>query len=174
MKILLFVVLLAVSVFAQGPVTDVKAACGPAKAEFQAESNQTPRPEPQATAGKALVYVIQDSGQALPHPLPRVGKGPALRIGMDGRWMGATHAGSYFFFYAEPGEHHLCAAVQSAIAGHLFALSSFAAEAGKVYYFRQRSLSGSFIRTFDLDEINGDQGELLLSYSKRDVMQPKQ
>ena len=174
MKILLFMVLVAPFVFAQSPVTDVKAACGPDKAEFQAESDQSPQPEPQPIADKALVYVIQDSGQALPDPVTQLGKGPALRIGMDGRWMGATHARSYFFFYVEPGEHHLCVSLQSRLAGgHFFALASLAAEAGKVYYFRHRELLDRFFRTFDLDEINGDQGKLLLSYSKRDVMQPK-
>jgi Protein of unknown function (DUF2846) len=174
MKILLFVVFVAPAVFAQSPVSDVKAACGPEKAEFQTESDQRPRPEPQPIADKALVYVIQDSGQAQPHPAPQVGKGPALRIGMDGRWMGATHARSYFFFYVEPGEHHLCVGVQSRLAGGDFsALSILTAESGKVYYFRQRELSDGLIRTFDLDEINGDQGKLLLSYSKRDVLQPK-
>jgi hypothetical protein len=174
MKILLFVILLASSLLAQSPVADPKAACGPQKAEFEAESTQSARPEPQPAADKALVYVIQDSGQALPHPLPLVGKGPAFRIGMDGTWMGATHAGSYFFFYAEPGEHHLCVGVQSRLAGgDFFVLSSFAAEAGKVYYFRQRALSDQFNRTFDLDEINTDQGKFLLSCSKRDVMEPK-
>jgi len=92
------------------------------------------------------------------------------RIGMDGAWMGATSGNSYFSFQADPGEHHLCANLQSAAATTATtSLASFTAEAGKVYYFRVRltdqntSGRGGVEWALDLEPIDNDEGQFLVA-----------
>jgi hypothetical protein len=83
------------------------------------------QPEP----GEALIYFIQDMGQAVTPPYP------IASIGIDGRWVGANMGDSYFAVAVEPGWHSLCAEVQTAFpAGHL-EYDHLVAEPGKVYYF---------------------------------------
>jgi len=60
------------------------------------------------------------------------------RFGVDGAWVGATKGDSYFTLTVEPGEHNLCASMQSAQSRMKKAFThaaSLTAEAGKVYYF---------------------------------------
>ena len=40
-----------------------------------------------------------------------------------------------------PGEHHLCAAIQSSIVRNNIELAHFTAEAGKVYFYRTRIIA---------------------------------
>ena len=60
------------------------------------------------------------------------------RVGGDGSWVGANGHKGYFFFALEPGTHRLCIERQSGAEARLqaSAAESFAAEAGKVYFFR--------------------------------------
>ena len=82
--------------------------------------------------GKALVYFLQDDIYFASHPRP------TTRFGIDGKWIGATHADSYFYISVDPGEHHLCSQWQSFVGlgiGMRTAAAHFTADAGGVYFF---------------------------------------
>ncbi|MFZ0291430.1 MAG: hypothetical protein WBV26_08655 [Candidatus Sulfotelmatobacter sp.] len=171
MKTALVVILLAVSTFVQdqSAIVAAEAACGAKDIKFAAKQDATQHPTPQPDADKALVYVVQEIGQLQC-------TGCALtRVGMDGSWVGANQGSSYFFFAADPGDHHLCMNWQSRLdyRSRSFAMANFTAEAGKVYYFRARIFPGHYDYSFDLDPINGDQGKYLVASSAFSVSHPK-
>jgi hypothetical protein len=80
----------------------------------------------------ALVYFIQDTGK-----WPTLAY-PTTKIGIDGKWVGANKKNSYFAVSLGPGEHHLCAVIQSSFASSDPEFAHLTAEAGKTYYFRTR------------------------------------
>ena len=81
----------------------------------------------QREAGKALIYFIEDDSNF--NSIPK----PTTRVGVDGKWMGATHGNSFLYFSVDPGVHHLCASWES-LAGHRKETAThFTAEAGGVY-----------------------------------------
>ena len=147
-----------------------QAACGPKNIKFNAKQDNTQHPTPEPDKDKALVYVVQELGQMKC-------EGCALtRLGLDGNWVGANQGSSYFFFWTEPGEHHLCLNWQSRFErlSQSIALANFIAEAGKVYYFRARIFTGhGGDYSFDLDPINSDQGKYLVAASPFAVSHPK-
>jgi hypothetical protein len=132
----LIVMLLAISASAQAPANGVKSACGPQNAAF--DMTTEPADQPQAVEpGKARAYFIQDDGPGGVH------QHYTVRIGLDGGWVGAYKHNSYFTISVSPGEHHICANVQSkSPAGRNFAFAHFTAEPGKTYYFRTQFLAG--------------------------------
>jgi hypothetical protein len=114
--------------------------CGPTNVKFDVKTekaqNNAPSPEP----GKALVFFLQDDVNFNSRPRP------TTRFGIDGTWVGATHANSYFFTYVDPGEHHICASWEPMIklsspAMRTTAAAHLIAEAGKSYYFRARDVT---------------------------------
>jgi hypothetical protein len=168
-------ILFAASAFAQVMAQDqpataaAEAACGPKDVKFDAKEDTTQHPTPSPDAGKALVYVVQEIGQLQC-------KGCALtKVGMDGTWVGANQGSSYFFFEADPGEHHLCLNWQSRLEwrSRAFAMANFTAEAGKAYYFRTRIFPGHYDYSFDLDAVNSDQGKFLVASSAFSVSHPR-
>ncbi len=86
------------------------------------------QPEP----GTAQIYFIQDTGLSITLAYP------STKIGIDGKWVGANKKNSYFAVPVSPGEHHLCAAIQSSFVRNDIELAHLSAEAGKVYYYRTR------------------------------------
>jgi len=109
--------------------TEQPSQCGPAQVYFDVKtSHPTQTPPAKPDAGKALIYFLQDDSS---FPLrPR----PTTRFVVDGAWIGATHANSYFFVSVDPGVHHLCAEWQSYGFGRKAAAAHFVAEPGGVYY----------------------------------------
>ena len=183
MKAALVLILFAASAFAQdqSAIVASEAACGPKNVNFDAKQETTQHPTPQPEPGKALIYVIEDLGQC-----PEcVSKSNAIftsvdqaltKVGMDGAWVGANRGNSYFFFAADPSEHHLCINWQSRleIRSHAFAMANFTAEEGKIYYFRERLFPGhAGDYSFDLDPVNSDQGKFLVASSAFSVSHPK-
>jgi hypothetical protein len=153
----------------QSAIASAQSACGPKETSFDAKEDTTQHPTPQPDHDKALVYVIQDFGVVQC-------EGCALtRVGMDGAWIGANQGSSYFFFTANPGEHHLCANWQSRLEwrNKAFAMANFTAEAGQAYYFRIRILATRSIYYFDLEPINSDQGKFLVASLPFSVSHPK-
>src|SRR5579863_3659740 len=151
MKTVFVVIFLASSLFAQNPdrVAHAQPACGAPNVEFQIKMDTSQSPDFQAESGKALVYVAEDQKF-------QAAKEVTARIGLDGAWVGATRGDSYIFFSVHPGEHHLCADWRSSFlpTGRLVSLFGFSAEAGKVYYFRVRTMGGpsSMLDRSALDE----------------------
>lgn len=147
MKIAFVALLLAASALAQdqAAITAAEAACGPSNIKFDAKQDSTQHPTAQPDPDKAVVYIVQDTG------LVQCKRCVLTKVGMDGAWVGANHGSSYFFFSAEPGEHHLCVNWQSSVdwAARVFAFSNFVAEPGKIYYFRARIPSDRWDNFFD-------------------------
>ena len=163
MKIALLSFLLAASALAQNPVTLATAACGPKAKNFNVTLDGSQHTPVQPDAGKARVYFILDDGPLGNH------QHYILKIGLDGAWVGAYKQNSFLVTSVEPGEHHICATVQSnASIGHLTELAHFTAEAGRVYYFRTRFIPG--INTLypvapylDLDPLDSDEAKYLIA-----------
>jgi hypothetical protein len=90
--------------------------------------------------------------------------------------VGATRGNSYFVLSVVAGEHHLCVDwVSSWVpSGRVVARYGFTAEAGKVYYFRARTIGGlpsltgdrsDYGAWVDLDLVNVDEGKMLVASS---------
>lgn len=105
--------------------------CGDPDAKFDVKTDREQHPV-QPEPDKALVYLIQDDLAFALRPRP------TTRMGIDGRWVGATPRNSYFYFSVDPGVHHLCASWQTTgdpMASRDTAAAHFTAEAKGVYYF---------------------------------------
>ncbi|MGB9405968.1 MAG: DUF2846 domain-containing protein [Terracidiphilus sp.] len=161
MKIALFLLLFAASAFAQNSSSALPAACGLDKVIFKVTLDDTQHTLAQPDAGKALVYFIQDDGPWGNH------QHYTLKIGLDGAWVGAYKANSEFTVSLAPGEHHICANVQSdSSLGDLISLAHFSAEAGKVYFFRTRFLAGipgAQVPFLVLDPVDSDEAKYLIA-----------
>ena len=152
--------------------------CGPAKVKFdvKTESGQhvLPSPEP----GRAVVFFLQDDAKF--GSIPR----PTTRFGIDGNWVGATHANSYFYVFVDPGEHHLCADWQSWVGPmptRSAAATHFTAEAGKAYFFRAQDIAitehpgGPIISEPEvvLKPVDSDEGQVLMKSFSFSSSHPK-
>ena len=138
----------------QASVARAAAGCGPNEIQFEVKTDKTQHPQAPPDAARAVIYVFSE----------RAGF-PNVRIGMDGRWMGANHDESYFFFTAEPGEHRLCWDVQKGQEklSDQGAAATFTAEAGKVYFFRTTLWSNELVPTWKFERIDGAEGLFLVS-----------
>jgi hypothetical protein len=135
----------------------------------------------QPEAGKATVYFIQDNGI-----WGEDQQYNTLKIGLDGAWVGAYKNNSYFAIFVEPGEHHICANVQSNFSeGQVLAFAHFTAEPGRVYYFRTRFLNGIIHLPrqipgyppppyLELDPADSDEAKYLIASYPLSVSTPKQ
>ena len=164
MRTIGLIMLLAVSAFAQVPPAVATAACGSEKVSFNVKLDESQHAMAQPEPGKALVYFIQEKGgDAL---------GVTTNIGLDGAWVGANKNSSYFAASVVPGEHHVCANVQSH-RGHPVGLVHFTAEAGKVYYFDGRVVYGGGADLyFFLGAADSDQGKYLIDSLPLSVSKP--
>ena len=153
--------LLASSVFAQEPsAVSSSGGCGPDETQFDVITNKREPPVKQPDFGKALIYVIED-----------IERGPTMRVGLDGAWVGANKGKSYFFFPLDPGDHQLCTKWQSSVfkktAERIGSATAVKAEAGKVYYFRiqvyERSEHDSTVK---LEPVETAEGQFLVSSSR--------
>jgi len=167
MKTVLALALLATFSYAEDNPTLNRAfaACGPLDVQFDAPAS-TSHEMDQPEAGKSLVYIAEEFRKA-----PRELGNPAIRIAMDGQWIGAVRPNSYLFFSVEPGEHHLCTSWQSHLErlSRLAGFASLTAEPGKTYYFRARvtySTSGPASATnmnLDWEQVAPDEGQFLVA-----------
>jgi hypothetical protein len=158
----------------QATLSHAHAGCGPANAQFEVKTDQNHHPLGQSAPDKALVYVVEElrAGCFLCDT--------TTRIGIDGAWVGANKGNSYFSLSVEPGEHHLCADLQSAtISPETTCLASLTAEAGKTYYFRTRltdrnnSGKGGVDWAVDLEPIDSDEGQFLVAAYGLSTSHPK-
>lgn len=134
-SVLLVIILGASFAYAQQSTTPSSNApgCGPKEEKFSVTTTKDQHPTTEPGPGKALLYVIQDDTHYEARPRP------TNRVGVDGKWIGATHSDSYLYSSLDPGEHHLCVGWQSSVnfgKGHQAAALHFIAEEGKSYYFR--------------------------------------
>ena len=161
--------LFAFPVFAQDRPTSISdnGGCGPDEGQYDVSTNKKDHPVSQPDPGKALIYVIED-----------IERGPTMRVGLDGSWIGANKGKSYFFFPVDPGDHHLCTKWQSNVfkktAERIGSATALKAEAGKVYYFRiqvyERSERDSSVK---LEPVEPAEGQFLVSSSWFSTSRPK-
>jgi hypothetical protein len=102
-------------------------ACGDDSVKFDvtALKNQ-PAPEPPPAGSAQIVFVEEQNARASFHLI-------TVRYGVDGNWAGANYGDSYFALNVTPGIHHLCVNAQGD--KKAVGVTSFTAEAGKVYYY---------------------------------------
>lgn len=167
MKVIVFVVAFGMACCAQWGTAQT-ASCGPAQQTFQVTVNKGEHPA-RVEPGKAAIYVFQDDTQF--QYLPR----PTTRIGVDGKWMGATHANSYLYSVVDPGEHHVCVQWQGIGMRGKQALLHFDAAPGNSYYFR---IVDTWIRDvgrkqLELSQVDSDEGQLLTSKAVLASSEPK-
>jgi hypothetical protein len=170
MRAVLLSILLSISssALAQNKGPDLPAACGPDKVTFSAQESASVVSAPAPAQGRAVVYFIQDRGEAAEN------QHFTVKIGVDGAWVGAYKNNSVFAISVDPGEHHLCANVQSKFAAGLnIALAHFTAQPGQVYYFRTRFL-GQFPGRLDLDQPDSDQAQYLIATYPASLFKAKQ
>ncbi len=160
----LIALLFAASAFAQEPPAIVAPACGPGAANFDVKLDKTHHAPVQPDPGKALVYFIQEKGSD--------SFAVTTKVGVDGAWVGANKNSSYFAVSARPGEHHVCANVQS-FRGHPTGHVHFTAEAGQVYYFDGRLVYGEAPDLYLLlGAVDSDQASYLIDSLPLSVATP--
>lgn len=135
-----------------------EAACGDPHTNFTVvRGAYMPKIAPPAP-GMARVYLIETTWRNYPQlGLPLYG--PTMRVGLDGRWVGATGGNSYVTFTVSAGEHHLCFWRQSKLKSwaNIIFLAKLTATAGATYYFY--CPSGYNFHPY----INPDEAKLLLA-----------
>ena len=143
-----------------------KEACGPQETSFDVEALRVPASTP-IDPGKALIYIIEQESSTPAFCIGRCG-GLTLKLGLDGRWVGAVNGSSYTMFSVEPGEHHICANWQSHVKklSEKVVLQDLTAEAGKTYYFITHDLatspeSGS-MANITLESVNLAEAKMLI------------
>lgn len=124
-------------------------ACDNTAAKFDVKPSTAASPS-LPEAGKALVIFIEKDLTT------RTLITPSTLVGVDGRWIGATHGNSNFFFSVDPGIHHVCALTKfGGVGGEGVALMHFTAEAGGVYYLEGRNTRvGSSGLSHDLVDVS--------------------
>jgi hypothetical protein len=144
---------------AQTPATP--SACGDLRVSMAVDLDNSHHDIAKPDPGKATIYFIQDTGTFLKTPAY-----PTSKIGIDGNWVGANKKDSYFSVSVDPGEHHLCAAVQSSFVHEkTAALAHFTAEAGKVYFYRTKMFfADTNLEYFDLNPVDQDEAAYLISF----------
>lgn len=148
------------AVFAQPGTLRVPKACGPLQTNFEVKLDDSQHDLVQPQDGKPRIYFIHEAGL----PFTRLTLGyPTLKFGVDGVWVGADHGDSWFSSSLDPGEHHLCAALQSSLVDDRVELKRLIAEPGKIYYYRTRLVLSGSVELLELEPIDSDEGEYLVS-----------
>jgi len=175
MKIALIVFVFAASVLAQQKVRlgqeqfKLPPACGPERTTFKVKLDDRSSSLLQPDAGKALVYFIHEAGTLSGTPLAY----PTTRLAMDGNWIGANHGDSWFALPVEPGEHHVCVALQSSLVDQRVELAHFNAEPGQIYYYRTRLVLSGEVELLELGPIDSDQGKYFVGMFPMSLAKPK-
>lgn len=152
---------------AAGAQTTGAPGCGAPEQKFDVKTIKE-KAEVKAVPGKALLLVLQND--SLYGTVPR----PTNRIGVDGKWVGATHGKSYLTVVLEPGEHHLCTSWQtSSVLWHerSSAAAHFTADPNGIYYFQVKDLLISSgpggVSEVVLEPVDSDEGQLMMSEYKQ-------
>jgi len=147
-------------------ITAAEAGCGPQDAKYEVKSDESQHPTPTPEDGKALIYVVADGHLT-------------TIFGFDEKWVGAVSSGisgtTYLYVPIDPGEHHVCAMLQSFLKGRgpRVSVHSLKAEPGGIYYFRTRLVGISTGFVLQLDRLDSDEGRWFVAWSKFSTSHPK-
>ena len=143
-------------------VQQAESACGSFHVNFHVDKSGSQHPLATPIAGKAQVYIIEDW---IPPGVSNLFNiSPTIRVGLDGKWVGADQENSYLFFIVEPGEHHLCVSTQSKFhQPHDVALYGFNAKPERRYFFRVRMPRIGNTTALLLEQLNFDEANLLIA-----------
>ena len=148
-------------------ISAAEAGCGPQDAKFEVKTDESQHPTATPEDGKALIYVVADGHLT-------------TLFGFDEKWVGAVHGGikgaTYFFVPIDPGEHHVCAMLQSFHPDRSrprVSVHSLKAEPGGIYYFRTRLVGISTGFVLQLDQLDSDEGRWFVAWSKFSTSHPK-
>jgi len=149
------------------PAPSMRGGCGPSEAYFDVKTDRKQHPVAPTDSGKALVYIFED-----------IERGPTMRVGLDGAWVGANKGKSYFFFSVDPGEHQVCTNWQSGIfketSKRIGSAMTLKAEAGKTYYLRTQVYERSEQdRNVKLEPVEAPEGRFLISASSFSTFRAK-
>jgi hypothetical protein len=153
---------------AQNAPSRIAPACGLPGVDFHGRLDKSQHTIISPQPGKAQVYFVQDKG---PHSFG-VGGTVVSWIGIDGQWVGMNKNNSYFSVPLEPGEHHICAFAEFP-SGDPVELSYFKAEAGNVYYFRERIIPTEFGIYLLFDPVNSDEAKYLVGAFPLSISHPR-
>ena len=172
MKTIVLSILFAViasSTFAQepAPTASTRGGCGPSDAYFDVKTDRQQHLVAPADPGKAIVYVFED-----------MERGPTMRVGLDGSWIGANKGKSYFSFSVDPGDHQVCTNWQSGTfketSKRIGSAMTLKAEAGKTYYLRTQIYERSeHDHNVKLEPVETAEGQFLISASAFSTSHPK-
>jgi hypothetical protein len=138
-------------------------ACGPAETRFAVS----------AAPSSFVVPVSHDQAKVffIGHALKGSFSGPVIRLGIDGRWVGAVKGNSYIVIPVTPGTHHFCAQVQGRGADGYFgsdvALNVFTLHSGETCYLAIDSPDVVPLGILTLDALNTDEAKLLIALSRQ-------
>ncbi len=160
-------------------VQKAEAACGDPFAKFTVQPGALNPPTVSIGKNEARVYVIQDT--VIPSkPGQKLAGAATIKVGIQGRWVGATSGRSYIVVPVQAGENHFCGRVEVSKIGWWTAgcfpvgntaLLRLQVVAGKTYYVRAKAyqidvgVDDDFICAINLDTVNPDEGKLLLAES---------
>jgi hypothetical protein len=158
MRMVVFAVLfLTASALAQNLPANPTAACGAQTESVKVKLDESQHTLLQADTGKARIYFIHDAGTNWTAGYPTV------KLAVDGTWVGANHGNSYFSVSLDPGEHHMCATLQSSLVAQRMELTHLTAAAETVYYYRTRLILSRGVELLELDPIDSDQARYLIA-----------
>ena len=147
--------------------------CGDDSVQFDANQEKENPGLPALAEGKALIVF----SESMPNEMKVQ---TTTRFGVDGAWVGATKGDSYFTVTVDPGEHNLCASMQSAptrMKKTFTQMASITAEAGKVYYFEAAvNVIGNMnvgIASFDFAQLAEKEGKYRIKAWKFATSKPK-
>jgi hypothetical protein len=169
MKTLLAFLIFAAPVLSQNQPTSTppNGGCGPSATHFDVTTSKSQHSVVQPEQGKALVFIIED-----------IERGPTMRVGLDGAWVGANKGRSYLSVSVDPGEHQFCTNWQSGLfketAKRIGSAVTLTTEPGKVYYLRTQVYERSEKdRTVKLEPVEAAEGQFLVSSSALSNFHPK-
>lgn len=171
MRLPLAVLLCSVPLFAQTQAAPHSSACGNLHVSMAVDLDDSSHQVPIVEPGKAQIYFIEETGQNTNWGYP------TTRIGIDGKWVGANKKNSYFSVTVQPGEHHLCLALQSVLARfapETIQLAHLNAEAGQTYYYRSRIINSEHGPEYLVfDPVDSDEAKYLIATYPLSVSHPK-
>ncbi len=139
-------------------ISKAEAACGDPGEKFRVYRDQDAAVT-SIPMNKARVVIVEEGNASYVNLSFQAGghlHGTTLRVGLDGKWIGAIRNGSYISFLVEPGIHHLCVqqqSIQKVLANNV-TLATLSAVAGESYIYFADSFGQVPLQILDTDKFN--------------------